>query len=80
MKTGHHSRLTTGVIDYKQLRKVNPESHAGEAGMSGFQPRIPLLGSGTLPEKTSAFRAVELLSQILKLCPGHGILLLHKKA
>ena len=28
MKTGHHSRLTTGVIDYKQLRKVNPEKTA----------------------------------------------------
>jgi len=26
MKTGHHSRLTTGIIDYKQLRKVNPET------------------------------------------------------
>jgi len=26
MKTGHHSRLVAGVIDYKHLRKINPET------------------------------------------------------
>jgi len=26
MRPGHHTRLLTGKIDYKQLRKINPEA------------------------------------------------------
>jgi len=30
MRTGHHTHLSEGRIDYKELRKINPEAERGQ--------------------------------------------------